>query len=195
MMGVPAPLGTTQPYAGLGVSPLGTPFALSPDALMTYLQSRLQGIDQNIDNIFQRTQKDADVQKALNDISSVVNGVKTGGKKGGARWPSAKEQQEIQSDIDAIKAEDPQMGADLENKLHQKGQILGPKHDVKASDAADSSGKLIDDETKNLESNQQMDMISLQSMMSDRQTAVQLATNMISALGNTARSIASNIGK
>jgi hypothetical protein len=40
-----------------------------------------------------------------------------------------------------------------------------------------------------------MNMISLQSIMSARQTAVQLATNLISALGESSKAIAANAGK
>jgi len=38
-------------------------------------------------------------------------------------------------------------------------------------------------------------MIRLQSIMSARQTAIQLATNLMSALGESTKSIVSNIGR
>jgi hypothetical protein len=40
-----------------------------------------------------------------------------------------------------------------------------------------------------------MDMIHLQSLMSARQTAVQLSTNMIAALSDSSKAIATNVGK
>jgi hypothetical protein len=38
-----------------------------------------------------------------------------------------------------------------------------------------------------------MDMIALQQLMSSRQTAIQLATNLISACGESSKAIATNI--
>lgn len=48
---------------------------------------------------------------------------------------------------------------------------------------------------KDIGSGAQMDMINLQSLMSNRQTAVQLSTNLIQALSDSADAIAHNIGK
>ncbi len=48
---------------------------------------------------------------------------------------------------------------------------------------------------KELNSGAQMDMIHLQSLMSSRQTAVQLSTNLIKSLGETADAVAGNTGK
>lgn len=55
--------------------------------------------------------------------------------------------------------------------------------------------KYIDALVKDLNSGTQMDMINLQSLMSDRQTAVQLSTNLIQALSHSADAIAHNMGK
>ncbi len=46
--------------------------------------------------------------------------------------------------------------------------------------------------TSNLSSNSQMQMINLQSLMSDEQTAVELSTNMMQTLSSTAQSISAN---
>lgn len=56
----------------------------------------------------------------------------------------------------------------------------------------DSAKKLIENAMKDLESGAQMDMIKLQSIMSARQTAVQLSTNLIASLGESTKGIASN---
>lgn len=45
-----------------------------------------------------------------------------------------------------------------------------------------------------LNSGAELQMIGLQSLMSQRQTAVQLTTNLVQALGDQANKIAQNIG-
>ena len=47
----------------------------------------------------------------------------------------------------------------------------------------------------NLNSDSEMTMINLQSLMSQRQTAVQLTTNLVQSLGDQQNSIAKNIGQ
>ena len=46
-----------------------------------------------------------------------------------------------------------------------------------------------------LNSDSEMTMITLQSLMSQRQTAVQLTTNLVQSLGDQQNSIAKNIGQ
>ena len=45
-----------------------------------------------------------------------------------------------------------------------------------------------------MNSNSEIQMISIQSLMSQRQTAVQLTTNIVQALGDQENKIADNIG-
>jgi hypothetical protein len=48
---------------------------------------------------------------------------------------------------------------------------------------------------KQLNAGSQLDMIELQSLMSNRQTAVQLSTNLMHALNESANGIVGNVGK
>jgi hypothetical protein len=52
----------------------------------------------------------------------------------------------------------------------------------------------IDTRVKALESSSQLEMIQLQSLMSARQAAVSMCTNLVSALGKADEAIANNIG-
>ena len=45
-----------------------------------------------------------------------------------------------------------------------------------------------------LNSNSELQMIQLQSLMSERQTAIELTTNLVQSLGNQAEKIAQNVG-
>jgi hypothetical protein len=55
--------------------------------------------------------------------------------------------------------------------------------------------KYLEGVTKDIESSAQLDMIRLQSIMSARQTAIQLSTNLVAALGESTKAIVSNIGR
>ena len=55
--------------------------------------------------------------------------------------------------------------------------------------------KRLDALVSDINSSAQMDMINLQSLMSQRQTAVQLSTNIIKSLSDSADAIVHNIGK
>jgi hypothetical protein len=55
--------------------------------------------------------------------------------------------------------------------------------------------KRLDALVSDINSSAQMDMINLQSLMSNRQTAIQLTTNMLKALNDSEKQIVHNIGK
>lgn len=57
----------------------------------------------------------------------------------------------------------------------------------------DASKDYLNGVSKDLDAASQLDMISLQQSMSARQTAIQLATNLIAALNESAKAIAANI--
>lgn len=57
----------------------------------------------------------------------------------------------------------------------------------------DASKDYLNTVSKELDSSSQMDMISLQQAMSAHQTAIQLATNLIAALADSAKAVATNI--
>lgn len=57
----------------------------------------------------------------------------------------------------------------------------------------DASKDYLNGVSKDLDAASQLDMISLQQSMSARQTAIQLATNLIAALNESAKAIATNI--
>ncbi len=53
----------------------------------------------------------------------------------------------------------------------------------------------LSDAAGNLNSNSELEMVQLQSLMSQRQTAVSLTTNLVQSLGDQENKIADNIGK
>jgi hypothetical protein len=235
---------------------------LSPDSLMVYLSTRLNGLDDQINTIF-NTEKQRDaVQSALRNVTAAVSELD---ENAGANTAiDAQKLQDIQKALDELKEVDPQLEATIEDKLKKDGISLNgdaqpatgdggavppedpnppnpttgngsptgadgdisghlpnddgtsgagnnqdppnPTSSGAASPSAVGSGTFsgtavktakadLDGITKDIESASQMDMIHLQSLMSSRQTAIQLATNMISALGESSKAIAANIGR
>jgi cell division protein FtsB len=85
---------------------------------------------------------------------------------------------------------DPRVAAYNQELAAYKQSVAALKRDVKHLKAQEHR---LDAIVKDLNGSAQMDMINLQSRMSNRQTAVQLSTNLIKALGDAQREIIQNI--
>lgn len=193
-----------------GVTGMGLPSTggLTPEGLMIYLQTRMQGLDTQVNTIFAKQQKNQKIQELLNDIKaqlSQLNDDTTNHKLQGksdfsgpnktGKYTRAGYEAKIDADLDAIAKLDPNLGAKMKADLGQKGQILYCQDGLYLTSEVKASSDYIDNITKDINSSSQMDMINLQSIMSTRQTAVQLSTNLIQSLSHSADSIAANTGK
>lgn len=162
---------------------------LTPDALMVYLSSRLDALDTQVNDIFNRQQHTQAIQKALSNLRTALRGLETDGttKHKDATLTRIHEALRDLTDLDS------NMGAAVRDQLNQTGFAFADdtctEAEMKATmDYLDSVGKDVD-------SSAQMDMIRLQSIMSARQTAIQLATNLVASLGESTKAIVSNIGR
>lgn len=171
----------------------GYPEGLTPDALMVYLSTRMSGLDEQIDTIFSSQQKADAVRQVLNQIKALLNQLNT---KDGTHDDETGAVQEIEDLVcDTLHDIDPALSRQLEVDLRQEGHILLFGEEKYKASEIEPSRQYIDNVMGDLESSSQMHMIRLQSLMSSRQTAVSLSTNLIAALGETTKSIASNIGR
>jgi hypothetical protein len=169
----------------------GTFAYLTPEALLQYCESRLQGIDTQINQGVAEQNRIIKDQQTLQGVASTLAKYAGGTTDG-------KSVQEIKASIDAavksIQDNDPTCPAlaDLE-KLQR---------DI---DSAASGGKMEDKTVQgfssalsgaigSLNSGAELDMINLQSLMSQRQSAVEMTTNMVQTLGNTLEKVVGNIG-
>jgi hypothetical protein len=183
---------------------------LTPEGLMLYLQSRLDDVDTQINGLFKKQQDVSRIREDLNAIQQALQtlendpakkdalgAVDTDSNHNGKIDPNeyADYEQKITDAIADIKDVDPVLGAKLESELGRDGYILhalsGQYLTSEVKNTTDYLGTL----NKQLESSAQLEMIKLQSLMSDRQTAIQLSTNLVSALGDSTKSIASNVGR
>lgn len=178
--------------AQMGVASAGN---LTPDALMVYMQTRLGSLDGQINEVFEKQNKSEEIRGLVGDIDTEL--AKFSFKSGEDNKPvldmteadSSTAINNINATLAEIDKVDPQLGQSLRTKLEESGALLGGSVTEGAVDAAK---KLTGNVMKDIESSAQMDMIKLQSVMSARQTAVQLSTNLVSSLGETLKSIVSN---
>jgi len=175
---------------------------LSPDALMTYLSTRLGGLDEQINGIFNRQLAQQKVQSAVNKIheevaklnESAVGVVDMPGHD--PKDPGSSEIEiNINRRIDELGQLDPKLAQTIRDELVKPGQILWVQDGKYLGSEVVGTKSFLDGISKNLESGAQMDMIRLQSLMSSRQTAIQLSTNLVASLGESTKAIVTNIGR
>ncbi len=206
----PAP-DTTVSLVGAGGSTL-----LTPDALMAYCQARLDSIDGQVTGAFAQ-------QQLRNGESSALQGVlqKFQEHSDGVSSDSTsckKMETALRDLIEHIKTVDP--GSPELPKLEQTYNDLvysgtGATSDLPYEDEdlypPKQSGPSGDNTLSNTEmqtfisslqgcasdlnSGSELQMSQLQSLMSQRQTAIQLTTNLVQSLGDQAQKIAENVGR
>jgi hypothetical protein len=183
---------------------------LTPDALMTYCQTRLQGLDTQMNSIFTQQQKMNSESQTLTDLlANPAFELPTDEDLGDA----GKTKQALQHVDLAIQVAEGKLNpndphdAALIKKLEEFRQSLfdgqgnpnpallnGSDHMTSEQFNSAIIGK-ISGMQKDLSSGAELNMISLQSIMSQRQEAIQLATSLVQSLGDQCNKIADNVGK
>ncbi len=206
--------------------------ALTPDALMVYLSTRLGGLDEQIQQIFAEQQNSDKIRSAINKIQTLVSSLSTHTDKDktleGPIDTFANIQAVIETEIAPL---NPNLAASMLEKFQSEGYILtgednnalslemsngfftqdarpggvatsvlyqdnedlqDGKLDYKTSEV-DKTTDYLKGVTRDLESTSQMNMILLQSLMSNRQTAVSLSTNLIAKLNDSTQKVVENI--
>ena len=189
----------TSAAAPVEVSPASVPTcsSLSPDALMAYCEARLQSLDNQMNGIFESQQKNAQVTTDVNAIASALDDLPAPNSSSSSTTNISA------ADITQIQAAYHTAIQDA-GSTSQLGELLNK--DLSAFNVGANSGQISTDtvsqltqnlknDAANLNSDSEMTMINLQSLMSQRQTAVQLTTNLVQSLGDQQNSIAKNIGQ
>jgi hypothetical protein len=189
---------------------------LTPDALLAYCESRLSSIDGQVRGAFGaqqlRNSETSAIQRALQTFQE-----NTGGVTNDATSCTAMEKA-LHDLIAQLKASDPgcpelpklkqtyndllYSGTGPTSALPYEDQTLyPPKHTDPPGDKTLDSTEMqafigsLQSSASDLNSNSELQMIQLQSLMSQRQTAIQLTTNLVQSLGDQAQKIAENIGR
>jgi hypothetical protein len=224
----------TAPAEGAGGEP---PTYLTPDALLIYCQTRLQGIDSQVEAAMTQQEnintEQSGIQALLTEIAQDSNAASTSGSMNSKSECETLEQN-LENLISQIQAKDPdcsQLGQ-LE-QLHDaimatgsgpytvNGQLHGyygtstsvpPQADGTTipTGVAPSNGgpdNIIDQSeftnftntlnniNSSLGSGAEINMIKVQSLMSDRTTAITLTTNILQSYDDGLSKVADNIGK
>jgi hypothetical protein len=212
--------GPSNAAAAYGVNSAFNANSLTPDALMIYLQDRLSGLDTQVQSIFAKQQHNDKVREVCGKLNTLMAGLKEDGGR-----LSDDQKLQFESALAEYEQLDPQGAAQLRSELMDGGILkpdLAPDFKLpttflgkaaetvekrlednwlKANDGKYSkqefkkTQELLEHKMSTLEANSQLNMIKLQSLMSNRQTAIQLSTNLISSLGESQKAIASNIGR
>lgn len=174
---------------------------LTPEALMAFCETKIRGIDAQVQSAFLK-------QKARNDLSDKLSRLanllspKSGNDSGGVKA----EDTQLKADIvaafdDAIRAAGGDTG--LAERLTQQkatfaASAVGGSKD-NDGDVADWEIKAILDTVQSIQSDTnragELEMIQLQSLMSMRQQALQLCTNMVQSCGQMTLGIVQKIGQ
>jgi hypothetical protein len=195
---------------------------LSPDALMAYCQSRLDSIDGQMGDLMTSQNQNAGEVKLINDINSTLQTYDAGlNDKSQCADLETKLQGQVQSLMDEypscpsldniVKAYNTVVysgdgGAAYQGNSTGPSMISlngepfqydkpGPQGDGQLT-ATEMQGYMqtMSDAASQLNSQSELAMVNLQSLMSQRQTAISLTTNLVQSLGDQASKIADNIG-
>lgn len=201
---------------GLSSASAGSSILLTPDDLMSYCQARLHSIDDQVNGVFGQ-------QQLRNSESSALQGVVqtfqefTDGVTSDAT-SCTKMETALHDLIEHIKATDrgcPELpkleqtyndllysGTDATTDLpYEDKGLYPPKHTDPPGDSTLGSTEMqsfisnLQGCASDMNSGSELQMIQLQSLMSQRQTAIQLTTNLVQSLGDQGQKIAENIGR
>ncbi len=180
--------------------------ALTPDALMEFCQAQLSSIDHSADALMDQQNQSAQASSALSNAASLLNahsdGWQTNGKDPGSN-PGHDALPQDQADgvyngimeqLTAAETADPSLATTIDSikgTLTTTYEADGNVSQTEVSQLQDQ----IKDASSDASTNQQMGMIQLQSLMSQRQQAIQMASNMIQTLNDSSKSVITNINQ
>lgn len=188
----------------------GLPQYLTPQSLVAYCDTRLTSLDSQMQTIFNQQQTSAASETALSSLASALNDLPQPGANAGSNPTvsvSVRRFDQLQNAYDAAiaAAGGPKttLGKSLEGDLKRLSADFPVSEFGMSGDAnktypiPESTISNLSQNVKtyasNLNSDSQISMINLQSMMSQQQTAVELSTNLLQTLSQTANTIASNM--
>jgi hypothetical protein len=215
--GSSAPAATSDLGIGaLGLSSADSSVSLTPDALLAYCQSRLNSIDGQVQDVFHsqevRNSETSAIQAVLQKFNSTTAGVNNDSttctsmetslydligqlQNGDPGCPELPKLKQIYNNLlysgTGPTSDLPYVDEDLYPPQHE-----GPQGDNTLS-TSEVQGYVsgLQACASDLNSDSELQMIQLQSLMSQRQTAIQLTTNLVQSLGDQAQKIAENVGR
>jgi hypothetical protein len=180
--------------SGYEAMPIPDTTNLSPDAMILYCQTQLDGLDSKIRGLMAAQRKSTDDQNAINAALQTFNKYPNGDMRDGGNAQMCQDlENALNAALDKVGRDTPagQRLQDVLNQVHATG--LG---DDKRIAPEEMQGFVSDLKNigSDLSSNAEINMVEIQSNVSTRQTTVQLTTNIVQSLGETSKLIAGNTG-
>jgi hypothetical protein len=194
---------------------IGSSSGLTPDALMNYCSSQLDSIDSAIDTTMESDQDATQVSQKLQGLIETFQQ----SSNGVTNDPGTCQALEsglgsIISSMQNTDPNNPNLGPMIQTYNDMVESGTGPSASTPYIDEAQYAPKATANNNDNtygademqgfistlqgasssLDSGSEMNLVQLQSLMSQRETAISLTTNLVQALGDQTNSIASNIG-
>jgi hypothetical protein len=196
---------------------------LSPDSLMAYCQSRLDSVDGQVNTLFNEQQQNASVAEQIDGVISELKNYDASDVKDAATCkkleskfqslivslknsdPSCPELPTLTKTYNDMvwsgdggakyaHSSDPTDPDFIDDGPHPPDK-LGPQGDgILLSSELQGYAQTLSDAAGNLNSDSELGMVHIESLMSQRQTAVTLTTNLVQSLGDQTNKIADNIG-
>ena len=208
-------MSTVSPVQAAAPTTPELPTYLTPEALVSYCDTRLSSLDAQMQTIINQQLQSADTETALSNLASQLNDLPQPSSSSGSN-PTIAVTVEQFNNVEgaytaAIAAAGPttalgqQLSADLDTLANGYVDSNGNTVSVFATPAdANQTYSMSENIVTNLSQNvktyasdlssdSQMQMINIQSLMSQQQTAVELSTNLLQTLSQTAQSIVSNL--
>jgi hypothetical protein len=195
---------------GVGNNPIGAPQALgnynlgpgiSPDALMVYCETRMRGLNEQMDGFFKKQQVGNKNSAKINEALEALNNNAAGTSPDNCAAQNKVMVEKLNDARDlAHTTGDFSTEAALQKVIEDFRGKIGqyPGSPKECAISKELMGGVIES-VKNINSqinaNSELNMINLQSVMSQRQTAIQMTTNLVQSLGEQSKMIAANVGK
>jgi hypothetical protein len=171
---------------------MGEAVYLSPDALMSYCSTRLRGIDDQVHAAFAK-------QQQTNADSSVLTQINISVPDHDLDMTNDDDRSVVQGAIDQLAAardhiQDPTAKQALDAEINELQGDLDGTGKVNIEDFKNATSGAVQKIQQDLNSGAELSMINLQSLMSQRQQAIQVCTNLVQSLGDQVNKIAENVG-
>ena len=184
---------------GINMNAMSYAGALTPDALMSYCSARLKDIDNQVQTAFAKQndyRAQSEATNALQEKLAALGASPNDGIHADDVSSRTAVEQLFQTALDACPN-----GSDAKDRLTtiyngyeaSMDPLRGGDYTLGKDEAASIATNL-GQISKDISSSAELDMIGLQSLMSQRQTAIQMTTNLVQSLGQQLNMIAQKIG-
>jgi hypothetical protein len=213
----PSAAGVDATDGTLGLDPSAY---LTPDALLAYCQSRLQSIDSQIQTGLETQQRNNTEIAGIGQVLADLNAVSSGSTSSDTIRTAEKSLNTYITDMQANDPNNPNLGKLIQtyNQMVWSGtggtlnghtdsdpDFIEPDQYPPDETYTQGDNNYSADEAQgyiatikgihdSMNSDSELTMIDVQSLMSQRETAVQLTTNMMQSLDDQAKQITQNIG-